>query len=130
MTEPAPTTPLRIETIKAQLARLGRLRPGHLSRQYNVCGNPGCRCKADPPRKHGPYYQLSYTWQGRSRTEFVRRENLARVREELRNYHRLRALIEKWIAAELEQARAQRRQAAPKRSNRRRSRAVSKEISS
>jgi Family of unknown function (DUF6788) len=127
MIAPAPTAPVRIEAIKAELARLGSLRPGHLSRQYNVCGNPRCRCKADPPRKHGPYYQLSYTWQGRSRTEFVRREDLPTVRQQVRNYQRLRALVENWIAAELEHARADHRQALPKRSNRRRASAVSKE---
>ena len=42
---------------------------GSLSRQYNVCSSPGCRCKASPPRKHGPYYQLSYTRNGKSTTE-------------------------------------------------------------
>ena len=46
---------------KCDLAALGDLRPGSLSIQYNVCGSPGCRCKADPPVKHGPYYQVSYT---------------------------------------------------------------------
>ncbi len=44
-----------IAEIKRQLAAIGDLRPGTLSEQYNVCGNPKCRCKADPPRKHGPY---------------------------------------------------------------------------
>jgi hypothetical protein len=33
---------------------LGDMRPGSLSTQYNVCGKLGCRCKADPPQKHGP----------------------------------------------------------------------------
>lgn len=127
MTAPQPTYPARIQTIKAELARLGRLRPGNLSRQYNVCGNPTCRCKADPPRKHGPYYQLSYTWQGRSRTEFVRREDLAAVRQQVRNYQRLRALVEKWIAAEIDQTHADRRHGRPQRSMRRPHPAVSKE---
>ncbi|MFQ5655468.1 MAG: DUF6788 family protein, partial [Planctomycetota bacterium] len=34
-----------IEKTKAQIAKLGELRPGALSQQYNVCGTPGCRCK-------------------------------------------------------------------------------------
>jgi len=47
----------RIDQIKTQLQRLGPMRPGSLSRQYNVCGKAGCRCK-DPqnPQRHGPYY--------------------------------------------------------------------------
>ena len=92
----------KIAKLKQELTRLGDLRPGTLSEQYNVCGKAGCACKAVPPRKHGPYYQVSFTWQGRSRTQFVRRENVARVRQQLRTYERLRALVEAWIAAGLE----------------------------
>jgi len=92
----------QIAKLKRELLRLGDLRPGTLSEQYNVCGKAGCACKADPPRRHGPYHQLSFTWQGRSRTQFVRREHLRTVRQQLRNYARLRALVEAWIAAGLE----------------------------
>jgi hypothetical protein len=95
----------KIATLKAQLMALGDLRPGSLSEQYNVCGTAGCQCKAEPPRKHGPYYQVSFTWQGRSRSQFVRRDQVARVRQHLRNYQRLRALVEQWIAAGLELSR-------------------------
>ncbi|MGC9225590.1 MAG: DUF6788 family protein, partial [Terracidiphilus sp.] len=55
----------QIERVKGQLAALGDLRPGSLSTQYNVCGTPGCRCKATPPEKHGPYYQVSFTRKGK-----------------------------------------------------------------
>ena len=98
----------RIEALRRELAGLGPLRPGTLSQQYNVCGTPGCRCKDDPPEKHGPYYQLSYTWHGRSRTEFVRAEHLPRLRQQLRTYERLRALIDHWVASAIELARLQR----------------------
>ena len=91
-----------IAKLKRELLQLGDLRPGTLSAQYNVCGKAGCACKADPPRKHGPYHQVSFTWQGRSRTHFVRRAQLKTVRQQLRNYARLRTLVEAWIAAGLE----------------------------
>ncbi len=93
-----------IDALKQELLTLGDLRPGTLSEQYNVCGKAGCACKADPPRKHGPYYQVSFTWQGRSHTQFVRRENVATTRQQLRTYERLRTLVEAWIAAGLELA--------------------------
>ena len=92
----------RIKRIKRQLAELGDLRPGSLSKQYNVCGKPGCQCKDTPPKKHGPYYQLSFTWKGRSKTKFVRRGDVTTVRKQLRNYRRLRELVDKWVASELE----------------------------
>jgi uncharacterized protein YukE len=95
----------RIERIKEEIARLGELRPGALSQQYNVCGNPKCRCKANPPMKHGPYYQLSYTWRGKSTTRFVRKENLAQVKQQVRNYRRLTKLVDRWVALSMELSR-------------------------
>jgi hypothetical protein len=56
----------QIEKIKRDLVALGDLRPGSLSTQYNVCGTPRCRCKASPPEKHGPYYQISFARNGKS----------------------------------------------------------------
>src|SRR5947207_15260102 len=70
----------RIAAIPHRLAQLGPMHPGSVSEQYNVCGKAGCRCK-DPnkSRKHGPYYQLSYTWRGKSTTRFVRSEQVASI---------------------------------------------------
>lgn len=87
----------QIEKVKADLVELGDLRPGSLSEQYNVCGTPGCRCKASPPEKDGPYYQLSFTRNGRSSSRFVRRDELADVRKQVRNHARLRELVKRWI---------------------------------
>jgi len=98
----------RIERIKAQVAGLGDLRPGTVSIQYNTCGTPNCRCKADPPDKHGPYYQLSYTRGGRSRTESVRPERLAQLRSEVANYQLLQNLIDQWVDASIELAQLRR----------------------
>jgi hypothetical protein len=87
----------QIERVKGQLAALGDLRPGSLSTQYNVCGTPGCRCKATPPEKHGPYYQVSFTRKGKSSSKFVRKENLNTVRRELKNYEVMKTLVDRWI---------------------------------
>jgi hypothetical protein len=92
----------RIERIKSDLLALGELRPGSLSEQYNVCGVAGCQCKASPPKKHGPYYQLSFTRKGKSTSRFVRREEVAVVRRQLKNYSKLRALVDEWIDASME----------------------------
>ena len=94
----------QIERIKRELIGVGPLRMGSLSVQYNICGTPGCRCKASPPQKHGPYYQLSYTRKGKSTTRFVRRESLAAVKTQLRNYARLRKLVDRWVDLEIERS--------------------------
>ena len=87
----------QIERLKQEIASLGDLRPGSLSEQYNVCGKAGCRCKASPPQKHGPYYQISYTRKGKSGSRFVQRQDLSEVKRQLKNYARLKELVDHWI---------------------------------
>jgi hypothetical protein len=98
----------RINQLKARLKEMGPMRPGSLSRQYNVCGKPGCRCK-DPkkPRRHGPYYQLNYVYSGKKTSEFVRPQNLKQVQTQLANYKRFRRLTDQWIGSALKLARLQ-----------------------
>ena len=88
----------RIKQVQAELAALGPLHPGSISKQYNVCGQPGCRCK-DPkdPKKHGPYYQLSYTWRGKSTTRFIRSEGFEDMQRKVENHRRLRELTQEWV---------------------------------
>lgn len=92
----------RVQRVKQKLVDLGELHPGTLSEQYNVCGNPTCRCKATPPQKHGPYYQLSWTRQRKSTTRFIQRGQLPTVRRSLRNYKAMRKLVDQWIDASAE----------------------------
>ena len=97
----------RIAQLKTQLQAQGPMRPGSLSRQYNVCGKPGCCCK-DPkhPRRHGPYYQLNYVYRGKKTSKFIRKEILNQVRTELANYKKFRRLTEQWIGLALHLAQA------------------------
>jgi hypothetical protein len=92
----------QIQQVKRELLVLGELRPGSLSQQFNVCGRPDCCCKADPPRKHGPYYQLSYTRKGKSHTVFVKKHQLAAVKEQLQNYAQFRKLMERRVDLSIE----------------------------
>lgn len=92
----------KLQDTKTQLLSLGEMRPGSLSKQYNVCGKPGCRCK-DPqnPRRHGPYYQLSYVHQGKSTTQFIRPALRATVQAQIATFKRFRQLTDKWVALAL-----------------------------
>jgi hypothetical protein len=99
----------RLAQVQRRLLSLGPLHPGSISEQYNVCGQPGCRCK-DPknPQKHGPYYQLSFTWGGKSSTRFLRPEQVEPMRQKVANYKRLRELMNEWVDLEIERERAER----------------------
>jgi len=87
----------QIAKVKQQLAELGELRPGTLSRQYTVCGSAGCRCKANPPQRHGPYYHLSYTRHGKGGTRLIKKADLRAIRIAVANYARLKRLVDRWI---------------------------------
>ena len=92
----------QIERVKRDLMALGPMRPGTLSRQYAACQKAGCAC-VDPvnPKKHGPFYQLSYSHQGKSTTRFVRPGYVAQIKKELAAYKRYRELTQKWVALAL-----------------------------
>ncbi len=99
MRSPLQSLEAKIAQIKQEITGLGAdLRPGLLTQQYNVCGKAGCRCKATPPQRHGPYYQLSFTRKGKSRTQFVKREDLPLLQQQVRNYQRLKTLMDRWVA--------------------------------
>ena len=84
----------RIADIKAELAAIGQMRPGSLTRQYK-----------DPKHQSGAYYQLSYTRDMKSRTEYVPRERVREVRLQISSYKRFRSLIEEWLKLSIEQCR-------------------------
>jgi hypothetical protein len=84
----------RIETIRAKLAAIDEMRPGSLSRQYK-----------DPAKQSGAYYQLSYTRDMRSRTEYIARDALSDVRRQIANYKRFKALTEEWVDLSIEHSR-------------------------
>ena len=93
----------QIEKVKAELLKIGEMRPGSLSQQYSACQKPGCKC-VDPvkPQKHGPFYQLSYSHRGKSTTQFVRPQFVSQVRRQLAAYKKFKGLTEKWVALALE----------------------------
>ncbi len=98
----------QIEELKAELAGLGPMLPGSISKQWNVCGTPGCRCK-DPehPVKHGPYHQVSFSVKGKSSSFFVKAEQLPEAERRIRRYRRFKELSVELIRAYVNLAREQ-----------------------
>jgi hypothetical protein len=80
-----------IRRIKKELSGLGPMRPGNLSMQYKM-----------PAEKKRPYFQLSYTHKMKSRTEYIRKEWVDEIREQIEIYKRFRKLIEGWIDLSIE----------------------------
>ena len=93
-----------IETIKQTLLTLGPMHPGSVSRQYQVCGNPACRClHPKKPQKHGPYYKLAYVHRGKPVCRFVRAACVDAIKARLAAYKTFRSLMDKWIELSIRQ---------------------------
>jgi len=96
----------RIKKLEETLAQIGPMLPGGITEQWNVCGKAGCKCKdPDKPRKHGPYFQLSFTVGGQSSSLFIKREDLANAKHAVRNYARFKALTRQLLQARVAWAR-------------------------
>jgi hypothetical protein len=87
-----------ITSVKKKLDSITSMRSGSLSQQYNVCGSPGCKCKDSvSPEKHGPYYKLSTTINGKGTTKFIKKENVEQVKQQLERYKEFNMLIKELV---------------------------------
>ena len=93
MPEDLPQLRRRHQALAARLGQVGFALPGSITRRYTSCGKPGCRCQADPPRPHGPYYQLTRKTGGRTVTTRLTASQAARYTEWIANQRELRRLI-------------------------------------
>ena len=83
----------RAAGIAAELAGLGLALPGTLIQRHVRCGRANCRCHADPPVLHGPYWQWTRKVAGKTVTRLVPDDQLDDYRRWLDNHRRLRALV-------------------------------------
>jgi hypothetical protein len=60
----------RIETryreLKNRLRGLGFVIAGSLAERWTTCGKANCRCRADPPQRHGPYIEYTRKVSGKT----------------------------------------------------------------
>jgi hypothetical protein len=85
----------RFESLKRDLLRLGYVRPGSVVRRFMTCGNPSCRCMAQPPQLHGPYFQWTYKVHGKTKTVRLSQEQAHLCEAWSQNHRQLRGLVRK-----------------------------------
>lgn len=83
----------RYETLKAELVRLGLVRPGSLVERHMPCGKSGCRCMGNPPVLHGPYYQWTHKIRSKTVTMRLSKAQAQRCREWIRNHRQMKKLV-------------------------------------
>ena len=84
----------RILGVKKRLMEIGEMRPGSLTYQYHK-----------PKEKKGGYYQISYTYQMKSKTEYVRPEFVKDLRGQVAAFRRFKRLVQLWTDLALEYSR-------------------------
>ncbi len=67
--------------------------PGSLGRRESTCGKPGCRCKADPPQLHGPYYLWTRKVDGKTVTKMLTDDQAHRYQPWFDNAADLRRIV-------------------------------------
>jgi hypothetical protein len=90
---PEPDEQQQHELIASHLAQTGLALPGTVVTRHMRCGKARCRCKADPPQLHGPYYQWTRKVEGKTITRWLTDEQLARYQAWFANAQRLRDLL-------------------------------------
>ena len=83
----------RIAQIQKSISQIGDMRPGSLTMQYK-----------DPKNKKGGYYQISYTYKMKSRTEYVKPQFVQSIENQVKSYKKFKSLIEEWIDLAIEKS--------------------------
>lgn len=95
----------RIVVARRRLVRLlgaeGHLLPGGVIERMMRCGKPNCRCAADSPHLHGPYYQWGYTKERRSYTRRLTEAQFERYGSDIERGRRLMELLIELDSAEV-----------------------------
>ena len=81
----------KIAKIKEELARIGEMRPGSLTYQYQK-----------PKEKKGGFYQISYTYRMKSKTEYVKAEFVQDLKSQIVAFKRFKKLIQQWVDLAIE----------------------------
>lgn len=81
----------KIAKIKEELARIGEMRPGSLTYQYQK-----------PKEKKGGFYQISYTYRMKSKIEYVKAEFVQDLKGQIAAFKRFKKLIQQWVDLAIE----------------------------
>jgi hypothetical protein len=84
----------RYRELAGQLAGVGLIYSGSITRRYTRCGTPGCKCHADPPEMHGPYYQWTAKENGKTVTRRLNVTEVELYQEWIDNDRQLRRILQ------------------------------------
>lgn len=74
---------------------IGYIAAGTITQRYTRCGTASCRCHADPPQPHGPYWQWTAKVDGKTVTRRLNATQARLYQQWIDNDRQLRALIQR-----------------------------------
>jgi hypothetical protein len=77
----------------AKIARTGDVLPGSITERLTRCGRPGCACQADPPRRHGPYWQWTRKVANKTVSKYLSKHQARECQRWIDNDRRIRELV-------------------------------------
>lgn len=83
----------RHRILLAKLSDIGLVLRGSIGLRLCICGNPTCRCKADPPKLHGPYFKWTRKVAGKTVNATLTPEQAARLKDWNRNMRKLDRIV-------------------------------------
>ena len=95
-----------------ELSRPRPMRRGSLSVRYVKCSKKNCACGQDPQARHGPYYSLTRSVAGKTRSRYLSAEQAEEATRQIEAGQEFRRQVEdcwqaceRWADQELEEGR-------------------------
>lgn len=84
----------RYATLLEEIGEVGYIASGSLAPRFNRCGKANCRCHADPPQLHGPYWHWTAKVNGKTVNRRLSDAEATIYQEWIANDRRLRGLVD------------------------------------
>jgi hypothetical protein len=89
-----PELEARYRALAAELAGIGFIARGSVVASTTTCSSKGCHCRTDPARRHGPYWQLSRSSGGTTRTRRLSEAEAQLYQGWIAERHRAEAILD------------------------------------
>ena len=76
---------LRQRKLAKQMAEVGFIWPGSISKRYTQCGQSKCACKSDDKYRHGPYVYWTTKLKGRTVAKLLSEREAKLISEWIQN---------------------------------------------
>lgn len=96
---PADLRPLadRFNSLRGQLQEIDFILQGSVSKRWMVCAGAGCRCRAEPPQRHGPYWDWTRKVKGKTVSVRLTPEEAATYLEWIENRKRFERIVAQMV---------------------------------